>query len=103
MNAAYEWDGDWIAVTDDAEPHWLNRQWLNQELRRELCPGHVLYGVDADAIGKRQRRDDVLFLLPDGRVAEVHLTQKVETDPRWPWTERHPSFDAWKSVPPEDR
>jgi hypothetical protein len=45
----------------------------------------------------------VLFLLADGRCAQVHLTWRREDDPLWPDTQVYESFDAWKSVPIEDR
>ena len=46
------------------------------ELRRELSPGHPLYGLPLRAIGRRPDRDDALFAIRDGsgRVAQVHLT-----------------------------
>lgn len=94
MNDAYDWDDDWYAVTDDS---------LNAELQRELCPQHILHGIAATVIGRRQSRDDFLFLLQDGRLAQVHLTWRAETDPRWPAAQIFDSFESWKSVPPEDR
>lgn len=98
MTEAYEWDGDWYAITDKDE-----RARLDRELQQELCPGHIRHGVTASVIGKRRARADFLYLLADGRFAQVHLTWKPEQNPTWPWTEIYSSFDAWKSVPPEDR
>ncbi|MDO5640879.1 MAG: hypothetical protein Q4G26_00625 [Paracoccus sp. (in: a-proteobacteria)] len=98
MKQSDDWGKDWTPITDrdDAAR-------MEQELRRELSPGHVLHGVTATAIGRRQGRADRLFLLPDGRVAQVHLTWQAESDPRWPSTEIYPGLDAWRGVPPEDR
>ena len=98
MTEAYDWDGDWSAIVSISE-----RESLEKELQRELCSTHILYGIEAAAIGRRWRRDDVLFLLPDGRFAQVHLTRRRETNPRWPDTQIYASFEAWKSVPVEDR
>ena len=95
---AYDWDGDWSAIASASE-----REALERELRRELCSSHVLYGVEATAIGRRSRRDDVLFLLRDGRFAQVHLTNTREADPRCPDTQIYASFTEWKSIPVADR
>jgi hypothetical protein len=69
---------------------------LSHELRSELCPQHILFGVPARPIGRRQDCDDVLFELLDGscRLAVVHLTyaQRPEPDPRWPEAE---VFENW--------
>lgn len=98
MSNYFEWDGDWQPVEGEQE-----RTQLEEELRRELPSSHVLKGVGAVALGRRWRRDDVLFRLDDGRFAQVHLTWSVETDPRWPDTQIFATFEAWKSVPLEDR
>lgn len=98
MDHACDWDGDWSGVTSANE-----RRELEKELARELRPGHVLYGVQATAIGRRWRRDDVLFELGDGRFAQVHLTRRPESNPAWPATEIYDSFEDWTAVPVEDR
>ncbi len=67
---------------------------LEQELRREVPTGHVLFDKPVTLIGKG-KRDDYLFQLADDVVAWVHLTWAVETDPTWPWTELYPSFAEW--------
>ncbi len=98
MTDEYEWDGDWQAVTSETE-----RAELELQLNRGLPPSHVLSGVPATAVARRRKRDDTLFRLPDGRFAQVHLTRRVETDPRWPDSQLFESFAAWKAVPVEDR
>jgi len=98
MSAEADWDGDWYAITSEAE-----RRELDEELRREVCPGHPLHSIDSSAVGRRCRRDDVLFRLSDGRYAQVHLTRRKEASPDWPSTDIYDSFDAWKSVPVNDR
>lgn len=64
---------------------------LVRELYLELSARHVLFGLRARAIARRQDCDDVLFELLDGsgRLAVVHLTWALhpEPDPRWPQTE----------------
>jgi hypothetical protein len=68
------------------------------ELKRELSPGHPLFGVPAAALGKRNDSDDVLFELRDGtgRVAVVHLTFCNHPEPPpWPQTTMFASLEAW--------
>jgi hypothetical protein len=58
---------------------------LEQELDRELIPGHVLHGLRAEAIAVRQLRKETIWWLPDDAAwALVHLTWTTESDPRWP-------------------
>lgn len=58
---------------------------LRAELKRELCPSHCLYGLDAEPWLICWPGKDVAFTLPDGRVALVHLTFKTETSPAYPF------------------
>jgi hypothetical protein len=85
------WLAPWYAV--DASDT------LEAQLRREISDRHVLYDVPVTLIARREDTDDALFQLPDGRVAEVHLTwrQSVETDPRWPATTLYASLDRWRA------
>lgn len=58
---------------------------LQAELRRELCPGHPLYGLEAKPWLICWPDKDVAFSLSDGRVALVHLTYALETNPVYPF------------------
>jgi hypothetical protein len=98
MAEDYSWDGDWSGIESEEE-----RARLEAELSRECCPGHVLFGRKGTAVGRRWKRDDVLFKLADGRFAQVHLTWYVESSPDWPNGEIYATFEDWKAVPPEDR
>jgi hypothetical protein len=85
---------------DFLEPwHATNSQTSVDELKREVAPGHLLYGIPLSTIARRQDQDEVLFQLHDGtgRVAEVHLSWKraQESDPRWPAVRLFSSFEAW--------
>jgi hypothetical protein len=63
---------------------------FEQQLRRELPPGHPLLGVQATAQGHSGASDDVLFALSGhaSAYAVVHLTWGGRSpDPRWPRTE----------------
>ena len=70
---------------------------LEAELRRELSAAHPLSGLSAAALARRRDRDDVLFDIGQGRVAEVHLTWRGgrERDARWPETIICESASDW--------
>ncbi|MBE1529734.1 hypothetical protein GGC65_004190 [Sphingopyxis sp. OAS728] len=91
MRRKFDWDGDWAAVTA------FEAIWAEEELRRELPAGHTLYHQMCTAAGRRQRSDDYLFRLIDGRFAQVRLARKAETDPHLPETKIFPTFKGWKA------
>ena len=89
--ADLQWLEPWHPVNDPEE-----REGLEDQLALEVCEGHVLYGCKATLIARSSGSDDVLFSLPDGRVAEVHLVwQGRQRDPRWPSTGIFPSLSVW--------
>jgi hypothetical protein len=57
---------------------------LQAELKRELCPEHALYGLEAEPWLICWPDKDVAFTLPDGRVVLVHLTFNPEISPAYP-------------------
>jgi len=74
-------------------------RYFEEELRREVCEKHVLFGIDAKIIARRQDLDDFLFELPNGRFANVHLTWSKESNPTWPGTEIYASADQmWAAI-----
>jgi hypothetical protein len=80
---------------------------LEAELKRELSPGHPLFGRNLRAIARRDGYDDVLFT-PTGDLTPVywvHLTWAAETDPAWPWTEQYQTLaefaDDWAKDNPD--
>lgn len=68
------------------------------ELKRELSSEHILFGVSAIAIARKEERDDILFFLKNCayQYAEVHLTWHIETDCKWPSTILFKTFNEWK-------
>jgi hypothetical protein len=70
---------------------------LTVRLQRELPRGHALYGITARAVASRTDRDDVLFELESSsmQLAVVHLTWRVETDPRWPSSKLFCNWQEW--------
>jgi hypothetical protein len=75
------WMTPWVEVVNAAA--------LEEELRREVAAGHLLFGLPVTAVARRRDCDDVLFKVLDGtnRYAVVHLTWRgcPGNDPRWPW------------------
>jgi hypothetical protein len=49
-------------------------------------------------IDRKDHSVDALFVLTDGRVAEVHLTWRADNHPEWPSTRLFASLDAWRST-----
>ncbi len=86
-------DIDWL-------PPWLPADvGFEEELARELRPGHPLYGVKAVSVARRTDNDDVLFALfgHSSRFAVVHLTwsSRPEPSPEWPATVFFASLEEW--------
>lgn len=92
MADGFDWLEPWYFVDDKAICAGLETQ-----LRLEVSSLHVLYGEAVQLIARRIDTDDALFLLADGRVAEVHMTwsKRAEPDPRWPATGIFASLDDW--------
>lgn len=91
--AVNSWPPPWYSVAEDP----AEAAAMEHELRRELSAGHPLFCLPIRTIGRRQRTDDVLFMIDDGtgRVAEVHLTWTQNESPPWPFTTIYPSAEAW--------
>ena len=75
----------WEPVTSD----------YSGELVREVTIGHPLYKVPTMSLARHVSLDDFLFKVEDGteRYAVVHLTWRIETDPRWPVVTFYDSLD----------
>ena len=67
-----------------------------QELKSELSPGHLLYGLKLVPLGHSGAADDALFEAEDGRVFQVHLTfsRRTEQSPL-PRTRVYENVDEW--------
>jgi len=85
MNLRYPW----IALK--------NSKLYEEQIAKELLPGHVLFGVPMKALARIDGRDEYLFSLLDdtNRVAVVHLSFSVSVSPEWPWVELYSSIDKW--------
>ncbi len=70
---------------------------LLKELKREMSEDHILFDVEIVPIARKSLNDDVLFQLPEGRVAVVHLTWSgiKEDDPFFPSTKIYASIEAF--------
>jgi hypothetical protein len=87
-----KWHEPWAPIERPEE-----REALQAELHSELGASHPLFSVSVVALARRYDQDDVLFELPDSRVAEVHLTWscKPERDPHFPRTTIFSSAAVW--------
>jgi len=81
---------DPLNIKDDAER-------LSDQLKSNVPPKHLLYGLKARAVATRIDRDDVLFEIEGGQtpLAVVHMTWQKETDPCWPKTKLFQSWEQW--------
>lgn len=93
-----------MAMTDAWPEGWYPVERRNRihawekELQTEVGPRHILWQHDVRLIARRDDRDDALFELGDGRVAEVHLTwtSSQAVDEKSPWTIIFPSLSEWR-------
>ena len=91
----YEFLEPWWS-TDEEDAH-FHETFLNQ-LRTEVGPGHVMYGLSVRMVGRDGGSDDTLFEILDGsgRLALVHLTwAKGQERLPWPGTSIYPNFEAF--------
>lgn len=75
---------------------------LESELRREVSDRHSLSNRQAVAIARRSDTDDVLFLLDEDQVAEVHLTWSKENSAEFPWTTLCGRIQDWLKQRPQE-
>lgn len=87
------WLTPWYEVESDPD----TCRALEHQLMREVGPCHVLFGIMATLLARRQDNDDCLFFLADGRHALVHLTWRKdqEPDPTWPAAAIFDSLETW--------
>jgi len=81
----------WTVLPDDRAAA------LTTLLSRDLPRGHALYRMTLRAVASRTDQDDVLFELESSsmRLAVVHMTWRVETDPQWPSTNLFCDWQEW--------
>lgn len=51
-----------------------NKAFFEEEVSKEIKPGHYLYGVRLNSIAKCEINDDVIFVSDDERFFIIHLT-----------------------------
>jgi hypothetical protein len=90
---------DWLEPWSAADLTQEMAAAFEQELDREVGPGHPLFGIRVETVARHRACDDVLFRLLDGstRVAVVHLTwtRRARETPPWPSTELYPDLQTW--------
>ena len=62
-----------------------DRDRLEAELAREVATSHPLSGLRASAVAACSHCDDVIYELPDGGYAVVHLSWPKSAPDRPPW------------------
>lgn len=72
---------------------------MNDELNKEMCKGHKLYGLKFKALARKADRDVFLFNVEGAGspLYVVHLTWSKETSPEWPWITPFESKDDFTS------
>ncbi|MGD6976656.1 hypothetical protein [Bacillus altitudinis] len=71
------------------DPWWIINEsmseFLNDELKKEVHPNHILYGKKAIAVAKREDNDDVVYWISElKKFALVHLTYSAENSNQYP-------------------
>ena len=91
---AGEWPDGWRA------PEKHEAIAIASELRVEIGNGHALHNQELKLIARRDDQDDVLVMLQDGRVAQVHVTWRgsVEQDSNWPTPKLFRDLAAWHAA-----
>ena len=88
----FAWPNQWQEVTQE------ERIFLEQELSREIIPGHILFGLPIRAIARREDCDDVVFaIVGSAQVAEAHLVyggRASHSD--WPLSVLYQSLSEWQ-------
>lgn len=73
------------------------RRRVEDELAREVAPGHVVHGQRATAVAACEHCDDCLFGIDGGRFAVVHLSWPDHGPDRPPWPHTD-LYDTWADV-----
>lgn len=72
---------------------------LLQELKLELPPGHVLYGVAVEVVAHREGTDDILCRHKEdsSRFTVIHLSwaMKEEISSQYPWVEDDGDYESF--------
>ena len=68
---------------------------LARQLRRELVPGHRMWGRKWHVVSRDSTSDDVLFISDEGKLANVHLNWSRKDDPSFPSAGFHDSVEAF--------
>jgi hypothetical protein len=109
---SFQWPAPWAPVGSEAQRLGLPRarnaifgsdapaDSLAEELRREVCAGHPLFGHTCTPVAyNREDENEFVFVTsnPAMPVAFVHLTWEVEARPSFPWTAGYQSLEHFAS------
>lgn len=89
-----QWPSPWQAIADERASLEFGMKWNNEvrpsiinELHREICSSHPLFGVQCRPIAFDAKvKKEFLFEtdIVDMPLVLVHFTWMIEKDPRWP-------------------
>jgi hypothetical protein len=87
-----KWFSPWELITESGDIFVI-------ELRKEVGPRHILFGVPVQALARHIACDDVLFAADDldKPLVVVHLTWtgRTESDAAWPSTTLYGNWQDW--------
>lgn len=70
-------DFNWMIIDSD-------KAFFEQQVSKEIKPGHHLYGLQLTSIAKCESNDDVIFVSDDERYFIIHLTYNNNEDTYFP-------------------
>ena len=75
----------------------VERRRVEDELIREVAPGHPVHGQHPAAVASCTHCDDCLFMIDGNRFAVVHLSWPEQGPDRPPWPDTD-VCDNWEAV-----
>jgi hypothetical protein len=85
------WPPGWRDVGDDHDA-------IVAVIREALAPGHILNGRRFTVLARREDQDDLLLLLDDGEVAEMHIAWAKQVTPDFPGAMLYPDLAHWQEA-----
>ncbi|SHL77609.1 hypothetical protein SAMN02745136_05674 [Anaerocolumna jejuensis DSM 15929] len=62
----------------------FSNQYFVEEAKKEIKPGHLLYGKTMNSVAKSESNDDVMFVMENERYVIIHLTYCKDGEVRYP-------------------
>ncbi|MGE3303988.1 MAG: hypothetical protein AB7M12_12850 [Hyphomonadaceae bacterium] len=88
-----DWPAGWLGVSEAESAA------LAVALSRALAPGHILHARRFTPIARREDQEDVLLLMDDGEVAEMHMSWAgAPATPEFPGALLFIDLDQWRKA-----